>query len=202
MSLTLSMLRCPDTVAPQTRTVTGGEFSIGRGPENDWVLPDPERYLSKRHCVLAFRAGGWQIADLSTNGTFLNRDSEPIGRGAAARRCATATGCGFGPYEIEVRIAETAAPAAPARRGPTRRARSVRGGGAETVRAGPAVAAEAGARPVCRRPRPALDQPAGRLRSARAGTGRDAVCRPDPARPFAASRRRVRDAGSRARAAG
>src|SRR5215813_738617 len=79
MTLTLSMLRCPDRVAPETRELRGGEFSIGRGSENDWVLPDPERFLSKRHCLLAYRSGGWQIADLSTNGTFLNRDTEAIG---------------------------------------------------------------------------------------------------------------------------
>ena len=109
MSLTLSMLRCPDAVSPQTRTVPGGEFSIGRGPENDWVLPDPERYLSKRHCVLAFRAGAWQIADMSTNGTFLNRDSEPIGR-AQPRPLRDGDRLRFGSYEIEVRLAETAAP--------------------------------------------------------------------------------------------
>src|SRR6516165_7699308 len=77
MTLTLTMLRCPDAVPPQTRTLTGGEFAIGRGGENDWVLPDPQRALSRRHCVLAYRAGGWQVADLSANGTFLNR--EPIG---------------------------------------------------------------------------------------------------------------------------
>jgi type VI secretion system FHA domain protein len=109
MTLTLTMLRCPDTVPPQTRTVPGGEFSIGRGPENDWVLPDPERYLSKRHCVLAFRAGGWQIADMSTNGTFLNRDSEPIGR-SQPRRLRDGDRLRFGSYEIEVRLAETAEP--------------------------------------------------------------------------------------------
>ena len=70
MTLTLTMLRCPDTVPPQTRTVAGGEFAIGRGAENDWVLPDPERFLARRHCVLAYRSGGWQIADVSTNATF------------------------------------------------------------------------------------------------------------------------------------
>jgi type VI secretion system FHA domain protein len=109
MTLTLTMLRCPDTVPPQTRTVPGGEFSIGRGPENDWVLPDPERYLSKRHCVLAFRAGGWQIADLSTNGTVLNRDNEPIGR-AEPRRLRDGDRLRFGLYEIEARLAEAAEP--------------------------------------------------------------------------------------------
>ena len=105
MTLTLTMLRCPDTVPPQTRTVAGGEFSIGRDPENDWVLPDPERYLSKRHCVLAFRAGGWQIADLSTNGTFLNRDSEPIGR-SEPRALRDGDRLRLGTYEIEARLAE------------------------------------------------------------------------------------------------
>ncbi|HKS89987.1 MAG TPA: FHA domain-containing protein, partial [Stellaceae bacterium] len=105
MTLTLSMLRCPDEVAPETRTVAGGEFSIGRGAENDWVLPDPERGLSKRHCVLAFRAGGWQLADLSTNGTFLNREGEPVGRGQV-RDLRDGDRLVFGAYEIEVRIAE------------------------------------------------------------------------------------------------
>jgi type VI secretion system protein ImpI/type VI secretion system protein len=107
MTLTLSMLRCPDLVPPQTRTVAGGEFSIGRGAENDWVLPDPERSLSRRHCVLAYRSGGWQIADLSVNGTFLNR--EPIGHGQP-RDLRDGDRLRFGEYELEVRIAETAAP--------------------------------------------------------------------------------------------
>jgi type VI secretion system protein ImpI/type VI secretion system protein len=109
MTLTLTMLRCPDAVPPQTRTVPGGEFSIGRGPENDWVLPDPERFLSKRHCVLAFHAGGWQVADLSTNGTFLNRDAEPIGRGEP-RSLRDGDRLRFGPYEIEARLAAEAEP--------------------------------------------------------------------------------------------
>src|SRR6266478_5534753 len=81
VTLTLTMLRCPDAVAPETRVLHGGEFSIGRGSENDWVLPDPERFLSKRHCMLAYRSGSWQVADLSTNGTFVNGEAEPIGHG-------------------------------------------------------------------------------------------------------------------------
>ena len=103
MTLTLSMLRCPDDVAPETRTVSGGEFSIGRGAENDWVLPDPERGLSKRHCVLAFRGGSWQVADVSTNGTFMNREGEPIGRDQV-RDLRDGDRLCFGAYEIEVHI--------------------------------------------------------------------------------------------------
>jgi type VI secretion system FHA domain protein len=105
MTLTLTMLRCPNQVAPEMREVPGGEYSIGRGAENDWILADPERFLSKQHCVLAFRSGGWQIADLSTNGTFLNSDSNPIG--PAARNLNDGDRLRLGPYEIEVRVAAT-----------------------------------------------------------------------------------------------
>jgi type VI secretion system FHA domain protein len=106
MPLTLSMLRCPDAVAPQTRRLAGGELAIGRGTESDWVLPDPERLLSRRHCVIAYRAGLWQIADLSANGTFLNAESEPIGPGQP-RDLRSGDRLRLGPYEIEVQIAET-----------------------------------------------------------------------------------------------
>lgn len=104
MALILSVLRCPDAVPPETRTVTGGEFSIGRGPDNQWTLADPDKYLSKRHCVLAFRSGGWQLADVSTNGTFLNRDSEPVG--ASPRDLRDGDRLRLGNYEIEVRISQ------------------------------------------------------------------------------------------------
>jgi type VI secretion system protein ImpI/type VI secretion system protein len=114
MTLTLTMLRCPDRVAPETRKLAGGEFSIGRGGDSDWVLPDPE--LSRRHCLLSYRSGGWQIADFSANGTFLNRESEPIGRGQS-RDLRDGDRLRFGEYEIEVRIVETtAAGYAPAHR--------------------------------------------------------------------------------------
>ena len=117
MTLTLTMLRCPDAVAPETRVLQGGEFSIGRGSENDWVLPDRERFLSKRHCMLAYRSGGWQIADLSTNGTFLNGEAEPVGRDRP-RDLRDGDRLRLGAYEIELRIVETAVPwRAPAGRG-------------------------------------------------------------------------------------
>jgi type VI secretion system protein ImpI len=107
--LTLTMLRCPDMVLPEMRTAAGGEFSIGRGAENHWVLSDPERFLSKRHCLLAYRSGCWQVADLSTNGTFLNGELEPLGRGHP-RDLRDGDRLRLGGYEIELRIAETAMP--------------------------------------------------------------------------------------------
>jgi type VI secretion system protein ImpI/type VI secretion system protein len=105
--LTLTTLRSPDSVPPETRRAGGGEFTIGRGPDNDWVLPDPERHLSKRHCVLAFRSGEWWIADLSSNGTFLNRDTAPIGHGGG-RALRSGDRLRIGAYEIEVQVAAEA----------------------------------------------------------------------------------------------
>lgn len=103
--LSLSILRCPEGAVPETRQLKGGEFRIGRGPDNDWVLPDPERVLSKRHCVIAYRSGSWQVADISTNGTYLNADPAPIGSGAP-RALHDGDRLRFGAYEIEARIEE------------------------------------------------------------------------------------------------
>jgi type VI secretion system FHA domain protein len=112
MQLTMTVLRCPDAVVPETRRVAGGEFSVGRGPGVDWVLPDPERVLSKRHFAVAFRGGSWQLADTSVNGTFLNRESGPIGAGDI-RGLHDGDRLRLGAYEIEVRLVnEAARPAA------------------------------------------------------------------------------------------
>jgi type VI secretion system FHA domain protein len=114
MTLTLSIVRCPDLAAPEMRQLQGGDFSIGRGAENDWVLSDPERHLSKRHCLIAYRSGGWQVADLSTNGTYLNHETDPIGRDAP-RDLSDGDRLRCGAYEIEVRIVEEDGPRMPSR---------------------------------------------------------------------------------------
>ncbi len=107
MGLILSVLRCPDAVPPETRQVAGGDFSIGRGGDNNWTLPDPDRTLSRKHCVVAFRSGGWQLADVSANGTFLNREADPVGQGGT-RDLRDGDRLRLGAYEIEVRISEEA----------------------------------------------------------------------------------------------
>jgi type VI secretion system FHA domain protein len=105
VTLKLVMIRCPDNVAPERREVRGGEFSIGRGQDNEWVVPDPERHLSKRHCRLVYSVGDWQLHDLSSNGTFLNRASEPVGKGSSAK-LRNGDRIKFGLYELEVMIDE------------------------------------------------------------------------------------------------
>lgn len=105
MTLKLAMIRCPDNVAPQRREVRGGEFSIGRGQDNEWVIADPDRHLSKKHCLLVYGGGEWSLHDLSTNGTFLNQASEPVGRGAV-QKLRSGDRIKFGLYEIEITIDE------------------------------------------------------------------------------------------------
>jgi len=57
----------------------GNNLTIGRGPENDLVLPDPDRLISKRHCVIEDHNGNVVVVDLSTNGTFLNYGKVALG---------------------------------------------------------------------------------------------------------------------------
>ena len=63
--------------------VNGGR--IGRASDNDWVLIDPDRFLSAHHAEIEHRAGEWWIADTSTNGTFINGSPQPLGRGGRHR---------------------------------------------------------------------------------------------------------------------
>ncbi|MDX8346874.1 type VI secretion system-associated FHA domain protein TagH [Cognatiyoonia sp. IB215446] len=77
----LSLRLQPPNTLPDGQTVTamvGDVLTIGRGEENDLVLPDPERTLSKRHCVVEHRGGDYVITDISTNGTFLNYSAERL----------------------------------------------------------------------------------------------------------------------------
>ena len=108
MELTLSVLRCPDSVVPEQRRVPGGDYVLGRGADASWVLPDPDRLLSKHHCVLEFRGGGWQVRDLSTNGTFVNHATAPVGRDQV-KMLEDGDRLRLGAYEIEVRVEQSAA---------------------------------------------------------------------------------------------
>ena len=87
----------------------GGSLTVGRGPANDMVLPDPDRLLSKSHFVIEDHNGNIVIVDLSTNGTFLNYSKIPLGRVPTPLNNGDVLG--LGTYELVVEIqSETAAP--------------------------------------------------------------------------------------------
>ncbi|WP_299611631.1 type VI secretion system-associated FHA domain protein TagH [uncultured Tateyamaria sp.] len=66
------------TEAPIEVTMAGDTITVGRGDDNDLVLPDPDRHLSKRHCVVERSGESFVVTDMSTNGTFLNYQEDRL----------------------------------------------------------------------------------------------------------------------------
>ena len=56
------------------RALPAGELIIGRGDDVDWPLEDPDRRLSRRHCVFGVLAGTPTLRDISANGVFIGAD--------------------------------------------------------------------------------------------------------------------------------
>ena len=89
--------QCPE------KSMDQGAMAIGRGSENDWILPDPERLVSTQHCVIQYKDGRYYLTDNSTNGVELvnagirlrRGNSEPLQDGELIR---------IGDYEIQARI--------------------------------------------------------------------------------------------------
>lgn len=59
--------------------------TIGRSLQNDWILPDPDRFISGRHATIDFKGGVYYLADTSSNGVYINGDCEPLGKGNPRR---------------------------------------------------------------------------------------------------------------------
>jgi len=59
--------------------------TIGRSLESDWILPDPHRYLSGKHATIDFQSGAYYLADVSTNGVYVNDEEQPLGKGNPRR---------------------------------------------------------------------------------------------------------------------
>lgn len=100
----------PGDVGPM-QMPAGGSLSLGRGPANDIVLPDPERQLSKNHCVIEDHNGNIVVVDLSTNGTFLNYSKIPLGRTPTPLNNGDILS--LGPYELQVEVASALPPPIP-----------------------------------------------------------------------------------------
>ncbi|MGN6452690.1 MAG: type VI secretion system-associated FHA domain protein TagH [Steroidobacteraceae bacterium] len=94
-------------------SVEGG--TIGRSADNDWVLPDPQRYVSAHHARVQFREGHFYLQDVSTNGVYVNDDTEPLAkRGSAGYRLANGDVLRMGDYHILAAVERAGAPEHPA----------------------------------------------------------------------------------------
>lgn len=79
--------------------------TIGRSLQNDWILPDPDRFISGRHATVDFKGGVYYLADVSTNGVYVNDDCEPLGAGNP-RRLFSGDKVRMGDFEFVVSIDE------------------------------------------------------------------------------------------------
>jgi type VI secretion system protein len=92
-------------------SVEGG--TIGRSADNDWVLPDPMRYVSAHHARVQFREGHFYLQDVSTNGVYVNDDMEPLAkRGSSGYRLVNGDVLRIGEYHIVAALESQRAAAA------------------------------------------------------------------------------------------
>ena len=108
------VLRSTGPTGTEERQLAEGTLTLGRGLENDWVISDPERTLSKFHCRIDSSGDGYVVTDQSTNGVFVNDSPQPIGRGRS-QTLADGDVVTLGPVHLAVTIddAQSAAAAAP-----------------------------------------------------------------------------------------
>ena len=106
--LTIRVTHYRNTLPPKelTCTVNSQGLTIGRGPDNDLVLADPERIVSHRHASVRFDGENYMLADDSTNGVFVNHSEKAVGRGHEAK-LSNGDILSIGKYECAVAI-ETA----------------------------------------------------------------------------------------------
>jgi type VI secretion system FHA domain protein len=94
-------------------SVEGG--TIGRSADNDWVLPDPSRYVSAHHARVQFREGHFYLQDVSTNGVYVNDEMEPLAkRGSSGYRLSNGDMLRMGEYHIVAAVDAGKAQAPPA----------------------------------------------------------------------------------------
>ena len=110
----LEVERCHGTppVEPMRLDLDGPLCTLGRNPENDFQLEDPDRVISGRHARIEIESGGVWLVDTSTNGTYLNHAPGAL---PSDQRIPLQDGdcLSIGHYEIAVRLIPEDAAAAP-----------------------------------------------------------------------------------------
>lgn len=64
-------------------TERGG--SVGRSQDCDWRLNDAERFISNKHIIISFVNDHFLVTDTSSNGTYINDNAQPLGKGNSHR---------------------------------------------------------------------------------------------------------------------
>jgi type VI secretion system protein len=105
MSLVLTVLgyRGQPMAQPLSQRFDAPSVTVGRAPDNDWTLPDPDQLISKHHCAIRLQGGRYTITDTSTNGVFINGSPQPVGNGRS-EPLADGDHLQVGEYEILVKL--------------------------------------------------------------------------------------------------
>ena len=99
MRLTLRILTPAPTPEPGSHVFAEDGGSIGRAPDNTWILPDAK--VSRWHALVSFHDGTFFIEDLSRNGVCLNTWNNRLPGGSPHALEAGDT-IFIDPYQIEV----------------------------------------------------------------------------------------------------
>jgi type VI secretion system protein len=78
--------------------------TIGRADENTLVLPDTEKFVSRRHASISFENGHYLIKDSSLSGTYIDDQEPPLNN--AAQTLIDGTRLRIGEYEILASITQ------------------------------------------------------------------------------------------------
>jgi len=91
----------------ETRHIVRGSITLGRDPVSDWVISDPDKTVSRRHCELIVRADGIAISVSGVNGAFIHNEKIPAGIETLLHTPCVLT---LGHFRLEVDRIETTAP--------------------------------------------------------------------------------------------
>ena len=83
MKVRLVIETAPLAQAVNEYVFTGGRLVIGRGDDADWVLNDPDMFVSRQHCILTEKDGQILATDASSGGLFIDNAANPVGTGNA-----------------------------------------------------------------------------------------------------------------------
>lgn len=83
MNVRLVIESTPHAQSVTEHVFTGGRLVIGRSDDADWVLNDPDMYVSRQHCILTEQGGQVMVTDASSSGLFIDNAANPVGTSKA-----------------------------------------------------------------------------------------------------------------------
>ncbi|MEJ6784836.1 type VI secretion system-associated FHA domain protein TagH [Aminobacter sp. Piv2-1] len=119
MSLLLTLEQGPRAQAVRQTRLDKGELVIGRSPDADWQIEDPDMFVSRAHCKITADRDGYLVTDTSSSGLFVDNAGSPLGAGNSMR-LKNGMRLRLGDYVlwVEMQVGEAAGQPAPARAAP------------------------------------------------------------------------------------